>query len=232
MIQGTGSYVGKSILVAGLCRIFYQAGYRVAPFKAQNMSLNSYATLEGGEIGRAQVVQAEAAGLEPSVHMNPILLKPTGDIGSQVIVQGRPFKNLTAQEYYQHKQTLFQRVKESYDYLAQQFEIMVLEGAGSPAEINLKENDIVNMAMARYAQAPVLLVTDIDRGGAFAAVIGTLEILDQEERNLVRGIIFNKFRGDVSLLKPGIDYLESRTGIPVLGIIPYFNNLLIDQEKG
>ena len=230
MIQGTGSYVGKSILVAGLCRIFYQAGYRVAPFKAQNMSLNSYATLEGGEIGRAQVVQAEAAGLEPSVHMNPILLKPTGDIGSQVIVQGRPFKNLTAQEYYQHKQTLFQRVKESYDYLAQQFEIMVLEGAGSPAEINLKENDIVNMAMARYAQAPVLLVTDIDRGGAFAAVIGTLEILDQEERNLVRGIIFNKFRGDVSLLKPGIDYLESRTGIPVLGIIPYFNNLLIDQE--
>jgi adenosylcobyric acid synthase len=230
MIQGTGSYVGKSILVTGLCRMFYQAGYRVAPFKAQNMSLNSYATLEGGEIGRAQAVQAEAAGIEPSVHMNPILLKPTGDIGSQVLIQGRPFKNLTAQEYYQYKQTFFNHVKQSYDWLAQRFELIVLEGAGSPAEINLKRDDIVNMAMARYAQAPVLLVTDIDRGGAFAAVIGTWEILDPEERKRVKGIIFNKFRGDVSLLKPGIEYLESRIGIPVLGVIPYLSDLVIEQE--
>jgi len=230
MVQGTASYVGKSILVTGICRIFFRSGYRVAPFKAQNMSLNSYATREGGEIGRAQVVQAEAAGTEPSIHMNPILIKPTGETGSQVIIQGRPFKNLSAKEFYQYKSLFFQYVKQSYQWLARHYDLIVIEGAGSPAEINLKDEDIVNMAMARYAQAPVLLVSDIDRGGAFASLIGTWEILSPEERQLIKGIIINKFRGDPSLLRPGLDYLEDRTGVPILGIVPYLRDLQIDQE--
>ena len=230
MIQGTGSHVGKSVLVCALCRILKQDGYRVAPFKAQNMALNSFVTKDGKEMGRAQVAQAEAAGIEPIVEMNPILLKPTGDCGSQVIVMGKPIGNMTAKEYYQKKNDFVSIIKDAYDKLRSQFDIIVIEGAGSPAEINLKDGDIVNMGMAEMASAPVLLVTDIDRGGAFAWIVGTLELLNVSERNRVKGIVFNKFRGDKSILKPGLDMLESRINKPVLGVIPYMHNLGIDDE--
>ena len=230
MIQGTGSHVGKSTLVCALCRIFKQDGYRVAPFKAQNMALNSFVTKDGKEIGRAQVAQAEAAGIEPIVEMNPILLKPTGDSGSQVVIMGKPIGNMTAKEYYQKKNDFVSIIKDAYDKLRSQFDIIVIEGAGSPAEINLKDGDIVNMGMAETASAPVLLVTDIDRGGAFAWIVGTLELLNVSERNRVKGIVFNKFRGDKSILKPGLDMLESRINKPVLGVIPYIHNLGVDDE--
>lgn len=230
MVQGTGSHVGKSILVCALCRILKQDGYRVAPFKAQNMALNSFVTKDGKEMGRAQVAQAEAAGVIPRVEMNPILLKPTGDCGSQVIVMGKPAGNMTAKEYYQKKSEFVSIIQESYDTLKTEFDIIVIEGAGSPAEINLKDGDIVNMGMAQMASAPVLLVTDIDRGGAFAWVVGTLELLTAGERNFVKGIIFNKFRGDRSILKPGLDMLEDRINKPVIGVIPYIQNLSIDDE--
>ena len=230
MIQGTGSHVGKSILVCALCRILKQDGYRVAPFKAQNMALNSFVTRDGKEIGRAQVAQAEAAGIDPVVEMNPILLKPTGDCGSQVVVMGKPIGNMTAKEYYQKKAGFVSIIKDAYDTLRSKFDIIVIEGAGSPAEINLKDGDIVNMGMAEMASAPVLLVTDIDRGGAFAWIVGTLELLTMSERDRVKGIVFNKFRGDKGILKPGLDMLENRINKPVVGVIPYIHNLSIDDE--
>ncbi len=230
MIQGTGSHVGKSILVCALCRILKQDGYRVAPFKAQNMALNSFVTKDGKEMGRAQVAQAEAAGIDPVVEMNPILLKPTGDCGSQVIIMGKPVGNMTAKEYYQKKAGFVSIIKDAYNNLRSKFDVIVIEGAGSPAEINLKDGDIVNMGMAEMASAPVLLVTDIDRGGAFAWIVGTLELLTTNERDRVKGIVFNKFRGDKSILKPGLDMLERRINKPVVGVIPYMHNLSIDDE--
>lgn len=230
MILGTGSDVGKSILVAGLCRILKEDGFRVAPFKAQNMALNSFITPEGGEMGRAQVVQAEAAGLEPHVDMNPVLLKPTSDVGSQVIVHGKVFGNFKAEEYYQRKTELIDRIMESYMRLAERYDVLVLEGAGSAAEINLKEKDIVNLSMARRVKAPALLVADIDRGGVFAAIVGHMELFNSEERGLVRGFIINKFRGNPSLLQGGLEFLEARTGRPVVGLVPYFNHINIPEE--
>ena len=231
MLQGTGSHVGKSILATALCRIFKQDGYSVAPFKAQNMALNSYVTKAGGEMGRAQVAQAEACGLEPQVEMNPILLKPTGNASSQVIVLGKPVGNLSAQEYHNsYNTTALDIVKDSYDKLSNQYEIVVLEGAGSPAEVNLKARDIVNMRMAKLAKAPVLLVADIDRGGALAAVVGTLALLEPDEVTLIEGIIINKFRGDIRLLEPALSFLEEKTGKPVLGVIPMLPNLGIADE--
>ncbi|WP_338826393.1 Cobyric acid synthase [Moorella thermoacetica] len=231
MLQGTSSNVGKSVLAAALCRIFHRNGYRVSPFKSQNMALNSGATPDGGEMGRAQIVQAMAAGVVPRVEMNPILLKPTAHASSQVIVLGRPVGNLGAREYHGHfNQKLWSRVEEAYAFLEREFEIIVIEGAGSPAEINLKAGEIANMRVARMAGAPVLLVADIDRGGALAAVVGTLELLEPEERVMVAGIIINKFRGDLDLLKPALDFLESRTGKPVLGVIPFLPDHGLPEE--
>ena len=231
MLMGTSSHVGKSILATALCRIFYQAGRRVVPFKAQNMALNSYVTKDGGEMGRAQVAQAEAAGLAPMVDMNPVLLKPTGNSCSQVIVDGKPIGNMSAREYHKGKSVqLFGHVTAALTHLQQQFDTIVIEGAGSPAEINLKEDDIVNMRVAKYLQAPVLLIADIDRGGSLAALVGTLELLDEEERALVKGLVINKFRGDVTLMTPAVDFLEQKTGKPVLGIVPYLEHLGIDDE--
>ena len=231
MLMGTSSHVGKSILATALCRIFYQAGRRVVPFKAQNMALNSYVTKDGGEMGRAQVAQAEAAGLAPMVDMNPVLLKPTGNSCSQVIVDGKPIGNMSAREYHKGKSVqLFGHVAAALIRLQQQFDTIVIEGAGSPAEINLKEDDIVNMRVAKYLQAPVLLIADIDRGGSLAALVGTLELLDEEERALVKGLVINKFRGDVTLMTPAVDFLEQKTGKPVLGIVPYLEHLGIDDE--
>ena len=230
MVQGTASSVGKSILVAALCRIFLQDGFRVAPFKSQNMALNSFVTREGGEIGRAQAVQAEAAGVLPTVDMNPVLLKPEADHRSQVIVSGKVARNLTATEYYEFTPTLVRTIEASLERLRSAYDIVVIEGAGSPAEINLKEREIVNMRVAKMADAPVLLVGDIDRGGVFASIVGTLELLDQTERDLVKGFIINKFRGDVSLLRPGLDILEKKCGRPVLGVVPYIHDLAIAQE--
>lgn len=231
MVQGTMSNAGKSFLVAGLCRIFKQDGYRVAPFKSQNMALNSYITSEGLEMGRAQVMQAEAAGVEPSVQMNPILLKPTNDTGSQVIVNGRPIGNMDASAYYPFKKRLIAPILEAYQSLAAENDIIVLEGAGSPAEINLKQDDIVNMGMAKLAKAPVLLVGDIDRGGVFASLYGTMALLDPAERERVKAMVINKFRGDVELLKPGLCMLEERTHVPFAGVIPYMRIELDDEDS-
>lgn len=230
MIQGTGSGVGKSIIVTALCRIFMQDGYRVAPFKSQNMALNSGVTIDGLEMGRAQITQAEAADINPHVDMNPILLKPTTDTGAQVIVCGKPIGNMQAVEYHQYKPQLTEIIKQCFFRLQQQYEIIVIEGAGSPAEINLKDNDIVNMYMARLANAPVILVVDIDRGGAFAWIAGTLELLSDDERTQVKGIIINKFRGDKTLLQSGLRFMEERYGVPILGVIPYFHDICIEEE--
>ena len=229
MIQGTMSNAGKSVLAAGLCRIFRQDGYSVAPFKSQNMALNSFITREGLEMGRAQVMQAEAAGVEPSVRMNPVLLKPTSDVGSQVIVNGEVVGSMSAAAYLSYKKQLIPTILESYHALAQTHDIVVLEGAGSPAEINLKAEDIVNMGMARMAGAPVLLAGDIDRGGVFAALYGTMALLEPDERAMVKGTIINKFRGDVEILRPGLTQLEELTHVPVVGVVPWME-LDLDEE--
>ena len=231
MIQGTMSNAGKSLLTAGLCRIFRQDGYRVAPFKSQNMALNSYITSEGLEIGRAQVMQAEAAGIEPSVLMNPILLKPTNDTGSQVIVNGEVLGTMSARDYFKYKKNLVPDIMKAFRALAEKNDIIVIEGAGSPAEINLKTDDIVNMGMAKMADAPVLLAGDIDRGGVFAQLYGTVELLEPEERNRIRGLIINKFRGDKTILDPGIEMLEEKCGIPVVGVAPYLDIQVEDEDS-
>ncbi|RKX99798.1 cobyric acid synthase CobQ, partial [Candidatus Poribacteria bacterium] len=230
MVQGTGSHVGKSLIATALCRIFRRDGFKVAPFKAQNMSLNSSATPDGFEISRAQAVQAEACEIPPSVDMNPILLKPMGGFGCQVVLRGRPFATLKAGEYYDLKPILWEAVRESLKRLRERFDILVIEGAGSPAEVNLRENDIANMRVAKAAGAPVLLVGDIDRGGVLAWIVGTIELLTEEERELVGGLIINKFRGDIELLRPGLRFLEERTGKPVLGVVPYVEGLRIQEE--
>ena len=231
MIVGTMSNSGKSLTVAGLCRVFNQDGYKVAPFKSQNMALNSFITKEGAEMGRAQVVQAEAANIEPSVLMNPILLKPTSDSGSQVIVNGVAIGTMPAAEYYRFKNKLVPDIMKAYNKLAEDFDIICLEGAGSPAEINLKTNDIVNMGMAKLAQAPVLLVADIDRGGVFASIYGTIMLMEEEERKMIKGIIINKFRGDVEILRPGLDMITELTGVPVLGVMPMLHVVIEDEDS-
>lgn len=233
MILGTASHVGKSVLTTGLGRLFADDGYRVAPFKAQNMSLNSAATPDGGEIGRAQALQAEACRAEPRVEMNPVLLKPSTDVGAQVIVLGKIWGQVSAADYHtQRVEQLFPQVLAAYKRLAQENDLMLLEGAGSPAEINLREHDIVNLRMAHAADAACLLVCDIDRGGAFAALLGTLELLDPEDRARIRGFVINKFRGDESLLRPGIAMIESRLGIPCVGVVAFFPDLGLDEEDG
>ena len=231
MIQGTMSNAGKSLIAAGLCRIFMQDGYKVAPFKSQNMALNSFVTRDGLEMGRAQVVQAEAAGTEPRVEMNPILLKPTDDEGSQVIVNGRPIGNYKARDYFAFKTQLIPEIQKAFHTIAEDNDIIVIEGAGSPAEINLKENDIVNMGIAEMFDAPVLLAGDIDRGGVFAQLLGTLMLLEENEKERVRGLIINKFRGDASLLDSGIDMLEEKGGVPVVGVVPYMDIRVEDEDS-
>lgn len=231
MLQGTASHVGKSILTTALCRIFLQKGRHVVPFKAQNMSLNSYVTIDGKEMGRAQVAQAEAAGLLPDVDMNPVLLKPTGNATSQVIIHGLARGIMSARDYHKkYALHAFSAVQDSLLRLQAAFDTIVIEGAGSPAEVNLKDQDIVNMRVAKYLQAPVLLIADIDRGGALASIVGTLELLEPDERALIQGLIINKFRGDVSLFTPAIDFLEQKTNKPVLGVIPFLENLGIEEE--
>ena len=221
MIQGTASSVGKSVLCSALLRILKQDGWKAAPFKAQNMSLNSFVTKKGLEMGRAQVTQAQAAGMEPDARMNPVLLKPTSDRRSQVIVEGKAIGTMTAMEYHEYKPALRKRIKEIYDSLEAENDYVIIEGAGSPAEINLREGDIVNMSMAEAADAPVILVGDIDLGGVFASLLGTVMLLTEEERKRVRGIIINKFRGDVKILEPGLRMLEDRIHIPVIGVVPW-----------
>ena len=231
MFQGTSSNVGKSILCTALCRILYRMGYKTVPFKAQNMALNSYVTKWGDEIGRAQVAQAEAAGIDPIVQMNPVLLKPTGNQSSQVVLMGKPVGVYSAKEYHTHYSlTALDKVKESIAFLDENFEMIVIEGAGSPAEVNLKANDIVNMRIAKMTQAPVFLIADIDRGGAIASIVGTLELLEPEERDLIKGIVINKFRGDIKLLEPALTFIEEKTGKKVVGVIPAIENLDIDEE--
>ena len=229
MVQGTMSNSGKSFLTAGLCRVFRQDGYRVAPFKSQNMALNSYITEDGLEIGRAQAMQAEAAGIAPTVDMNPILLKPTSHMGSQIIVNGQVLGNMKAMDYYANKSRLMGDVKGAYDRLSKEYDVIVIEGAGSPAEINLRENDIVNMGLARMVGAPVLLVGDIDRGGVFAALYGTVKLLEEQEQRYIKGLVINKFRGDLKILEPGLGMIEERVGIPVVGVVP-LEELDIDDE--
>lgn len=231
MLQGTASSVGKSILTAALCRIFKEDGYSVAPFKSQNMALNSFITEEGLEMGRAQVVQAEASVRKPSVLMNPILLKPTTDKKCQVILNGKVYDNLSAMEYHNFKPKLKGLIKEAYEKLSLSHDIVVLEGAGSPAEINLRENDLVNMGMAEISDSPVIIVGDIDRGGVFASIYGTIMLLEEEERKRVKGIIINKFRGDVEILNPGIKMIEDLINIPVLGVVPYMHVQIEDEDS-
>ena len=231
MVQGTMSGAGKSLLCTALCRIFAQDGYKVAPFKSQNMALNSFVTRAGLEMGRAQVVQAQAAGVEPDVRMNPILLKPSSDVGSQVIVNGEVRGDMPARAYFRQKKTLIPEILRAYESLAQEYDILVIEGAGSPAEINLKADDIVNMGLAKLVDAPVLLVGDIDRGGVFAQLYGTVALLEADERARICGLVINKFRGDVEILRPGLAMLEEKTHLPVLGVIPYTRADIEDEDS-
>ena len=231
MVQGTMSGAGKSLLCAALCRIFAQDGYRVAPFKSQNMALNSFVTRDGLEMGRAQVVQAQAAGVEPDVRMNPILLKPSSDTGSQVIVGGEVRGQMSAAAYFRMKRQLIPEILAAFDSLSEEADIVVIEGAGSPAEINLKADDIVNMGLAKLVDAPVLLAGDIDRGGVFAQLYGTVALLEPEERARIAGLVINKFRGDVDILRPGLAMLEEKTGLPVLGVVPYLHVEIEDEDS-
>ena len=231
MVQGTMSSAGKSLLCTALCRIFAQDGYKVAPFKSQNMALNSFVTRAGLEMGRAQVVQAQAAGVEPDVRMNPILLKPSSDVGSQVIVNGEVRGDMPARAYFRQKKALIPEILRAYESLAQEYDILVIEGAGSPAEINLKADDIVNMGLAKLVDAPVLLVGDIDRGGVFAQLYGTVALLESDERARICGLIINKFRGDVEILRPGLAMLEEKTRLPVLGVVPYTRADIEDEDS-
>jgi adenosylcobyric acid synthase len=230
MIQGTASDAGKSTVVAGLCRVLMRRGIAVVPFKPQNMALNSAVTSEGGEIGRAQAVQAQAAGLEPHIDMNPILLKPSSDMGAQVIVHGKAVEQMQARDYHQYKKVAMAAVLESHARLSAQYEAILVEGAGSPAEINLREGDIANMGFAEAVDCPVVLVADIDKGGVFAQLVGTLELLSESERARTAGFIINRFRGDIALLQPGLEWLEQRTGKPVFGVLPYLHGLHIEAE--
>lgn len=231
MVQGTMSNAGKSFFVAGLCRIFKQDGYKVAPFKSQNMALNSFITEEGLEMGRAQVMQAEACGIKPSVLMNPILLKPTTDMGSQVIVNGEVRGTMPAREYFKYKKNLIPDIKKAYQQLADEYDIIVIEGAGSPAEINLKSEDIVNMGLAKLLDAPVLLVADINLGGVFAQLYGTVMLLEEEEKDRIKGLVINKFRGDVKILEPGLKMIEDKCHKPVVGVIPYMQVDIDDEDS-
>ena len=231
MVQGTMSGAGKSLLCAALCRIFAQDGYRVAPFKSQNMALNSFVTRDGLEMGRAQVVQAQAAGMEPDVRMNPILLKPSSDTGSQVIVNGEVRGQMSAAAYFKMKRSLIPDILAAYNSLAEEVDIIVIEGAGSPAEINLKADDIVDMGLAKLVDAPVLLAGDIDRGGVFAQLYGTVALLEPDERTRIKGLLINKFRGDVEILRPGLAMLEEKTQLPVLGVIPYLKVDIEDEDS-
>ncbi len=231
MVQGTMSGAGKSLIAAALCRIFRQDGLRAAPFKSQNMALNSYITRDGLEMGRAQVVQAQAAGVEPDVRMNPILLKPSSDTGSQLIVNGEVRGEYRAADYFKMKKSLIPEVLAAYESLSSEYDVIVIEGAGSPAEINLRQDDIVNMGLAQMVNAPVLLVGDIDRGGVFAQLYGTVALLEEEERARIAGLVINKFRGDEALLRPGLSMLEEKTGIPVLGVIPYVQVDIDDEDS-
>jgi len=232
MVQGTGSYVGKSVVTAALCRYFRQEGLRVAPFKAQSMSNNSFVTTQGDEMGRAQAFQAQARGIDPHVEMNPILLKPSSEIGAQVVVLGKAVKVMSAREYHEYQPHLLRVIRESLLRLSQNHDVVVIEGAGSPAEVNLRPFDIVNMAIARMASAPVVLVGDINLGGVFAWLVGTLELLTDEERSLVKALIINKFRGDMALLYDGLEFLENKTGKKVLGVLPWVNDLAVAEEDG
>ncbi len=230
MIQGTASDAGKSTVVAGLCRLFRREGINVVPFKQQNMALNSAVTADGGEIGRAQAVQAQAAGVEPHTDMNPVLLKPSSDMGAQVIIHGKALAQMEAQDYHHYKRTAMQAVLDSHRRLTDEYELIVVEGAGSPAEINLREGDIANMGFAEAVNCPVILVADIDKGGVFAQIVGTLELLSESEQARVKGFIINRFRGDIALLEDGLRWLEQRTGKPVLGVLPYLHGLHLEAE--
>jgi adenosylcobyric acid synthase len=230
MIQGTTSDAGKSVLVAGFCRCLKRLGYQVAPFKPQNMALNSAVTAEGGEIGRAQALQAQAAGVEPHVDMNPVLLKPSSDTGAQVIIHGKAISNMQAQAYHDYKKVAMQAVLDSHQRLSKQYQVIMVEGAGSPAEINLREGDIANMGFAEAVDCPVIIVADIDKGGVFAHLVGTLDLLSQSEQDRVVGFVINKFRGDITLLQSGLDWLEQRTNKPVLGVLPYIMDLQLAEE--
>jgi len=229
-VFGTGSEVGKSVVATALCRVFQEAGVNVAPYKAQNMSNNSGVTPEGLEMGRAQIVQAEAAGLAPRVDMNPILLKPTSDVGAQVVLLGEVYKNSTASEYHQGKEALFAAACQSLDRLRAAHELVVIEGAGSCAEVNLMAHDIVNMRMAEYAAAPVILVADIHKGGVFAQIVGTLACLPDHLRDYIAGFIINRFRGDITLFREGVDWIEQKTGKPVFGVLPWYEHIRIEAE--
>ncbi|PSV21875.1 cobyric acid synthase CobQ [Photobacterium leiognathi subsp. mandapamensis] len=230
MVQGTTSDAGKSVLVAGICRVLARKGVRVAPFKSQNMALNSAVTKDGGEIGRAQAVQAYACGIEPTVHMNPVLLKPNTDVGAQVIVQGKALEDMDAIGYNSYKKVVMAPIMESFDLLTREYETVIVEGAGSPAEINLRENDVANMGFAEEADIPVIIVADIDRGGVFAHLYGTLALLSESEQDRVKGFVINRFRGDIKLLESGLDWLEQKTGKPVIGVLPYLHGLMLEAE--
>ncbi len=230
MVQGTTSDAGKSVLVAGICRVLARKGVRVAPFKSQNMALNSAVTKDGGEIGRAQAVQAFACGIEPTVHMNPVLLKPNTDIGAQVIVQGKALEDMDAIGYNSYKKVVMKPILESFQRLTEEYDAVIIEGAGSPAEINLRENDVANMGFAEEADVPVIIVADIDRGGVFAHLYGTLALLSKSEQARVKGFVINRFRGDIKLLESGLDWLEQKTGKPVIGVLPYLHGLMLEAE--